>query len=62
MYVKSIVVFNVHISNSLLINKFMMNDVITFQKQIAEKLFLNLTTAAKIGLKQILRIYSLYII
>ena len=62
MYVKSFVVFNVHISNSLLINKFMMNDVITFQKQIAEKLFLNLTTAAKIGLKQILRIYSLYII
>ena len=62
MYVKSIVVFNVHISNSLLINKFIMNYVITFQKQIAEKLFLNLTTAAKIGLKQILRIYSLYII
>ena len=53
MYVKSFVVFNVHISNSLLINKFIMNYVITFQKQIAEKLFLNLTTAAKIGLKQI---------
>ena len=62
MYVKSFVVFNVHISNSLLINKFIMNYVITFQKQIAEQLFLNLTTAAKIGLKQILRIYSLYII
>ena len=61
MYVKSIVyceVFMIH----YWLNKFTRNDVITFQKQIAEKLFLNLTTAAKIGLKQILRIFSLYTI